>query len=178
MADGFLSGLARRAADLRDDWRDRAEDYGREGARRGRDLAGEGYRRGRDLGDEGYRRARDLGEEGYRRARDLGEQGYRRARGYAEEGYELARDRGGDAMGELRRLWSQLEDVVEREVGPGAVRYARRAGTYAREGAVEAADTVRSFARNRPLLALGIAAGAAWLVAGLLRGGGDRDRRR
>jgi hypothetical protein len=140
MADGFLSGLARRALDLREDvgrrgetLRDTAEEYGR----------------------EGYRRARDYGEEGYRRARDAG----------------------GDARGELRRLWSQLEEVVERQVAPRASDYARRAGGYAREGreaAMDAADYLRDATRARPLLAIGIAVAATWLIASLVRGGGGR----
>lgn len=148
MADGFLSGLTRRAAHWREEAEDRAETHGR----------------------AGWRRARRGGE---------------------------------DAAAELRRLWSQIEDIMEREVAPaasaGARRgaaaasdyartagdtasgYARRArravaeyGPQAREAAEHAAVSVRDTARAHPLLAAGLLIGATWLVASLLSG----DRRR
>lgn len=144
MADGFLSGLTRRAAHWREEAEDRAETHGR----------------------AGWRRARRGGE---------------------------------DAAAELRRLWSQIEDIMEREVAPaasvGARRtaaaasdyahsasetasdYARRArravaeyGPQAREVAEHAALSVRDTARAHPLLAAGLLVGATWLVASMLSG--------
>lgn len=112
MADGFLSGLGRRAEGARD----QAEDYGR------------------------------------------------RAAG-------TLREQGGDARGELRRLWSQLEDLVENRVAPAASGAVRAAGSYAEDGremALDVAEQVRSAARARPLVAIGIAVVATWLVASML----------
>lgn len=148
MADGFLSGLVRRAGDWRDEAAERAEPRLR-------------------------------------------------------KGYRRARHEGGDALDELRRLWSQIEEVVERRVAPAAGRGARRAGEaasdyarsageavsdyagragrlaadygpQARDAALHAADYLRGAARARPLLAIGIAVAATWVVAGMLRS----DRRR
>lgn len=121
MADGFLSGLARRAFEARD----AAEEYGRDAGRR-------------------------------------------------------ARDTGGDARGELRRLWSQMEDLVERNLGsPREV--ARTAGSYARgyahegrEAAHDLADQLRSATRARPFVAIGIAVAATFVVTSLLNSGRRR----
>ena len=118
MADGFLSGLARRVEDARD----RAEEYGR-------DTAGR------------------------------------------------VRHRGEDARGELRRLWSQLEDLVERNLGTTPSEAARSAGHYARDGrdmAYDLADQVRSATRARPLVAIGIAVAATLIVTSLLSSGRRR----
>lgn len=149
MADGFLSGLARRASEWREDAEDRSEPYRREGWRR-------------------------------------------------------ARRGGGDAMGELRRLWSRIEELVEdrlssstsdrarragetaadyaRSAGDTASHYARRArrlardyGPQAREAAEYAATYLRDAARARPLVAIGIAIAATWLVASMLQS--DRRHR-
>ena len=110
MADGFLSGLARRVEDARD----RAGEYGR-------DTAGR------------------------------------------------LRDRGEDARGELRRLWSQLEDLVERTLGATPSEAARSAGRYAgdyardgRDMAYDLADQLRSVTRARPLLAMWIQPPRPW----------------
>lgn len=118
MADGFLSGLARRL----DDARDRAEEYGHDTADR-------------------------------------------------------LRDRGKDARGELRRLWSQLEDLVERNLGTTTSEAARSARHYARDGrdmAYDLADQLRSATRSRPLVAIGIAVVATVIVTSLLSGGRRR----
>ena len=121
MADGFLSGLARRAYEARD----AAEDYGRDAGRR-------------------------------------------------------ARDAGGDARGELRRLWSQMEDLVERNFGSSrdAVRtagsYARDYAHEGREAAYDLADQLRSATRARPLVAIGIAVAATFVVTSLLSSGRRR----
>ena len=122
MADGFLSGLARRAYDALDT----AEDYGRDAGRR-------------------------------------------------------LREGGGDARGEPRRLWSQMEDLVERNLGASPSEAARTAGGYAREYAQDGrelaydlADQLRSAARARPLVAIGIAVAATLVITSLLNTSGKR----
>ena len=116
MADGFLSGLTRRAYDARD----AAEEYGR---------------------DAGHR----------------------------------MREGGSDARGELRRLWSQMEDLIERNVGSSPREVARSAGDYARDYyrdgrdiANDLADQVRTATRERPLVAIGIAVAATLIITSLL----------
>jgi ElaB/YqjD/DUF883 family membrane-anchored ribosome-binding protein len=116
MADGFLSGLTRRAFDARDT----AEEYGRDAGRR-------------------------------------------------------LREGGGDARGELRRLWSQMEDLIERNVGSSPREAARVAGDYARDYArdgrdlaYDVADQIRSATRDRPLVAIGIAVAATLIITSLL----------
>jgi ElaB/YqjD/DUF883 family membrane-anchored ribosome-binding protein len=145
MADGFLSGLARRVYDARD----AVEDYGRDAGRRLRETADDYSRDARDYGRE----ARDYGRDVGRRARDRGE----------------------DARGELRRLWGQLEDAIERNLGSSPRQAARAAGDYAseyaREGrdmAYDVADQIRSATRERPLVAIGIAVAATLIITSLL----------
>jgi ElaB/YqjD/DUF883 family membrane-anchored ribosome-binding protein len=137
MADGILSGLARRVYEARDT----AEEYGRDAGRRLRDTADE-Y--GRDTG----RRARDRGE---------------------------------DARGELRRLWSQMEDVVERNLGSSPTEAARTVGSYARDYAedgrdlaYDVADQIRAATRSRPFVAIGIAVAATFVITSLLSSGKRR----
>jgi ElaB/YqjD/DUF883 family membrane-anchored ribosome-binding protein len=122
MADGFLSGLARRAYDARDT----AEDYGRDAGRR-------------------------------------------------------LREGGGDARGELRRLWSQMGDIVERNLGSSPREAVRAAGDtardYARDGremAYDVADQIRTATRERPLVAIGIAVAATLIITSLLSSAGKR----
>ena len=100
-------------------------------------------------------------------ARDNAEDNGRRA------GSRL-RDRGDDTRAELGRLWSQLEDLVERRVGPVASEVADRAGSYARGGremAYDLTDQLRDVTRSRPLLAIGVAVAATWVIASVLRSG-------
>jgi ElaB/YqjD/DUF883 family membrane-anchored ribosome-binding protein len=148
MADGFLSGLARRLTSVAEDARDRAEEHGRDG--------------------------------------------YRRAERYGRDAYRDARHGGQETLGELRRLWSRIEDLVEDRVAPAAgdyargaghraLDYARTAGRYAaeygpqaRDAALVAADYLRGATRARPLVAIGIAIAATWLIASMMRS----DRRR
>jgi ElaB/YqjD/DUF883 family membrane-anchored ribosome-binding protein len=127
MADGFLSGLTRRAYEARDAIRDAADDYGRDG--------------------------RDYGRDAGRRLRETS----------------------GDARSELRRLWSQMEDLVERNLGASPTEAVRTAGSYARdyaqdgrELAYDVADQIRSAARARPLVAIGIAVAATLVITSLL----------
>ncbi len=127
MADGFLSGLTRRAYEARDAIRDAADDYGRDG--------------------------RDYGRDAGRRLRETS----------------------GDARSELRRLWSQMEDLVERNLGASPTEAVRTAGSYARDYAqdgrdiaYDVADQIRSAARARPLVAIGIAVAATLVITSLL----------
>ncbi|MBX6742961.1 MAG: hypothetical protein IRY87_13050 [Acetobacteraceae bacterium] len=107
-------------------------------------------------------------------AEDYGRYGRRRLRRGMYEARHAGRrlrERGEDTRGELRRLWSQLEDLVERRITPAASDAARAAGDYAREGrdmALDMADHLRDAARARPLVAIGIAVAATWIVASLL----------
>ena len=104
-----------------------------------------------------------------------------RAEDYGRDTAGRLRDRGGDARGELRRLWSQLEDLVERNLGSAPSEAARSAGRYAgdyardgRDMAYDLADQVRSVTRARPLLAIGVAVAATLVVTSLLSGGRRR----
>jgi hypothetical protein len=104
-----------------------------------------------------------------------------RLRSHAEDARDTAEDygrrrntlhdRGGDARGEVSRLWSDLEDLVERRIGPAATGAARSASGYAREGrdmALDVADHVRHATRSRPLMAIGIAVAATWFISSIL----------
>ncbi|WP_135468143.1 hypothetical protein [Crenalkalicoccus roseus] len=97
------------------------------------------------------------------------------AEDYGHAASRRLRRTGRDTRRELRRLWSQLEDLVERDIAPRGRRYAHRIGDtardYAEEGrerAIHAADYLRESARARPLLALGIATLATIAVISLL----------
>jgi hypothetical protein len=96
------------------------------------------------------------------------------AEDYGREAGRRLRRGSEDTRSELRRLWSQLEDVVDRQVAPRASEYARTARAYAEEGrdrASDAADYIRDAARARPLVAIGVAVAATWLVASLISRG-------
>lgn len=142
LGGGLLSALGRRV----EDWRDDAEDRGR---RTGRDLA--------EAGDEAWRRGGEAASRLRRQGRDAA--------------HGLGR-RGEEAKEELRRLWSDIGDLLDREVAPRAAEYGHTARRYASEGrdrAVEAAGLVRDTARARPLLTIGVAIAATWLVASLMK---------
>ncbi|RAI59858.1 hypothetical protein [Roseicella frigidaeris] len=118
---------------------------------------------------------RDRGED----LRDDAETYGRRAAGRLRDTGERLRDRGDDARGDLARLWHQLEDLVERRVRPAASDaidhagdYARQARGYARQGrdvAYDVADHLRDATRSRPLVAIGVAVAATWLISSMLR---------
>lgn len=83
------------------------------------------------------------------------------------------RARGEDARAELARLWAQMEDIVEHRLGPAARDASHDMREYLEEGrdvAVDAAWRVREAARAHPLMAVGIAVVATWVVASLVRG--------
>ena len=101
-------------------------------------------------------------------ARDMAED-------YGRDAGRRMREGGGDARGELRRLWSQMEDLVERNLGSSPSEAARAAGSYARdyardgrEMAYDVADQVRSVTRERPFVAIGIAVAATLIITSLL----------
>ena len=142
MADGYFSSLRSRAEDVRDS----AEKYGR-------DTRGTVEKYGRD-------------------ARDTAETYGRRASNRLRETGETIRDRGDDARGELGKLWSDLEDLVERRISPAAHDAARYAGSYARDGrdaALDMASQLRDVTRSRPLVAIGVAIAATWVISSMLR---------
>lgn len=97
------------------------------------------------------------------------------AEGYGHAAARRLRHRREDTRGDLRRLWSQLEELVERRIAPRASDYARHAGRaardYAQEGrewALDAAHHLRGSRWARPLLAVSVAVAAAWLVTSLV----------
>ena len=120
----------------------------------------------------GARDARDSAEDyghraasGLREARDTAEAYGRRAEG-------TLRDKGEDARGEVSRLWAELEDLVERRIGPAASEAGRSASRYAHEGrdmAVDYAGQLRDVTRARPLVAIGVAVAATWFITSVLR---------
>jgi len=104
--------------------------------------------------------------------RDDAERYGRRASSNLRDAGDRLRDRGDDARGELSRLWGQLEDLVERRLSPAANDVARSARHYARDGreaAYDMADQLRDVTRSRPLLAIGVAVAATWVISTMLR---------
>src|SRR5215207_10694856 len=115
--------------------------------------------------------AEDYGSDARRRIRDTAED-------YGDDARRRVREGGKDARGELRRLWSQMEDVVERNLGSSPSEAARAVGGYARdyandgrEIAYDVADQLRSATRSRPLVAIGIAVAATFVITSLLSSG-------
>ncbi|TDH61849.1 hypothetical protein E2C06_15075 [Dankookia rubra] len=111
---------------------------------------------------------------GARDARDNAEDYGRRARSSLRDTGERLRDKGEDARGELSRLWSDLEDLVEKRLGPAASEAGRSASRYAYQGrdmAVDYAEQLRDVTRSRPLVAIGVAVAATWLITSVLRSG-------
>lgn len=84
-----------------------------------------------------------------------------------------------DARAELARLWSRIEDIVEHRLDPAAREVSRDARAalrstraqieHGRDAALDATGRLRDATRAHPLMALGIAAAAAWAVASLMR---------
>jgi ElaB/YqjD/DUF883 family membrane-anchored ribosome-binding protein len=84
-----------------------------------------------------------------------------------------------DARAELARLWARIEDIVEHRLDPAARDVSRDAHAalqatraqieHGRDAALDAAGRLRDATRAHPLMALGIAAAAAWAVASLMR---------
>ena len=97
------------------------------------------------------------------------------AEDYGRDAGRMLRGGGSDTRGELRRLWSQMEDLVERNLGSSPSDAARTASSYARdyardgrEMAYDVADQVRSVTRERPFVAIGIAVAATLIITSLL----------
>jgi predicted phage gp36 major capsid-like protein len=111
---------------------------------------------------------------GARDVRDDAEDYGRRAAGRLRDTGERLRDKGDDARGELSRLWADLEDLVEKRLGPAASEAGRSASRYAYQGrdmAVDYAQQLRDVTRSRPLVAIGVAVAATWLITSMLRSG-------
>lgn len=110
---------------------------------------------------------------------DLRKEAKRLQGGAERTGRRLAaelQDRGSSAGTQLARLWNQIEELFESRVAPAASDAARLAGGYARgyahdgrEYALDAADQLRSATRHRPLVAIGIAIVATYVITSLLR---------
>jgi ElaB/YqjD/DUF883 family membrane-anchored ribosome-binding protein len=116
--------------------------------------------------------ARDSAEKYGRDARNSAEKYSRRASGSLRDAGETIRDRGDDARSELSRLWNDLEELVERRISPAAQDAARYASSYARDGrdvALDMASQLRDVTRSRPLVAIGIAVAATWVISSMLR---------
>ena len=148
MADGFLSGLARRVGDWREEAEDRAGPYAREG-----------YRRARRGGSDAMGELRGL----WGRIEELVE------RQVAPAASDYARS-AGETASDYARTAGDTASRYARRAGRAARDYAPQA----REAAESAADYVRDATRARPLLAIGIAIAGTWLVATML----NSDRRR
>ena len=111
---------------------------------------------------------------GAREARDTAEDYGHRAAGRLRDAGERLRDKGDDARGELSRLWADLEDLVEKRLGPAASEAGRSASRYAYQGrdmAMDYAEQLRDVTRSRPLVAIGVAVAATWLITSMLRSG-------
>jgi ElaB/YqjD/DUF883 family membrane-anchored ribosome-binding protein len=84
-----------------------------------------------------------------------------------------------DTRAELARLWSRIEDIVEHRLDAAtqevsrdaraALRSTRAQIEHGRDAALDAAGQLRDATRAHPLVALGIAAAAAWALASLIR---------
>jgi ElaB/YqjD/DUF883 family membrane-anchored ribosome-binding protein len=112
----------------------------------------------------------------------------RDARGTAESAGSHAADRvgrsGHRAKGELSKIWSQIEDLFDRNVTPtarGAARHAARsAEPYLRDGrdyAAATASQLRNVTRSHPLLAIGVAIAGTLVVTSLLSSAASRRSR-
>jgi ElaB/YqjD/DUF883 family membrane-anchored ribosome-binding protein len=102
----------------------------------------------------------------------------RQLRSHAEDLYDTAQDRGrrmagkasdqaDDVVGRLRDMWSDIEDMVTSR-GSSAARQARGYARDTRDYAEDMAEQVMEATRQRPLMALGIAVAATWVVFSLL----------
>ncbi len=105
-------------------------------------------------------------------ARDTADDYRRRASRSLDDAGDRLQHRGEDARGELKRLWNQLEDLLENRIRPAAQDTVHRGRGYAHEGrdmAVDMAAQLREAARSRPLVAIGVAVAATWLITTMLR---------
>lgn len=92
---------------------------------------------------------------------------------YGRDAAQEWRERSDDTRTELARLWSQIEDIVERRIRPAAREASRDMRHYVEDGrevAMDAAGRLRDATRAHPLLAIGVAVATTWVVASLLRG--------
>jgi hypothetical protein len=108
----------------------------------------------------------------------------RDARGSAESSGHRAAERAGRgsrrAGRELSRIWTQVEDLFERNVGEPARDTARRAEPYWRDTRHHArarARQLRGATQNHPVLAIGVAVAGTLLITSLLSSAATRRSR-
>ena len=102
------------------------------------------------------RQLRNRAEEYADAAQDGGRQAADRATRYADQ-----------ASGRLGELWSEIEALVSRR-GPELTDRARGYAHDAGDVASDLSDQLAAVARQRPLVAIGVAVAATWLVSSLL----------
>jgi ElaB/YqjD/DUF883 family membrane-anchored ribosome-binding protein len=90
-------------------------------------------------------------------AQDTGRHAVSRAEGYADQ-----------ASGRLGELWSEIEALVGHR-GPSVAQRARHYAHDAGEAASDLSDQLVSLTRHRPLVVIGVAVAATWLVSSLLQ---------
>lgn len=86
---------------------------------------------------------------------------------------DAARDLAGDAQGELARLRGEVDRLTRERVTPALAGAAETAEGYvrqARDTVSEQSERVSDAVRERPLLAVGIAAAAGYLIGRLMGG--------
>lgn len=86
---------------------------------------------------------------------------------------DAARDWGDDVQGELGHLRGEVERLMRERVAPALAGAAETAEDYARQAkdvVVQGSERVSIAVKDRPLLALGLAVGVAYLI-GRLAGG-------
>lgn len=95
------------------------------------------------------------------------------ARNVVGSAKDAARDWGDDVQGELAALRDQVERLMRERVTPALTGAAETAEDYARQAKdvmVQGSERVSTVVQERPLLAVGLAAGVAYLI-GRLTGG-------
>jgi ElaB/YqjD/DUF883 family membrane-anchored ribosome-binding protein len=108
----------------------------------------------------------------------------RKLRSQAEDLYDTAQDSGrrvansasgqaDDVISKLRDLWSDIESLVANRA-PEAGRQARGYARDTRDYAGDVAEQVMEATRQRPLVAIGIAVVATYIVTSLLHSGRRR----
>lgn len=98
-----------------------------------------------------------------------------RAGDYADAAQDNGREVAGragryadQASSRLGELWSEIEALVQQR-GPEVADRARGYASDAGDVASDLSDQLAAMTRQRPLVAIGIAVAATWLVSSLLR---------
>ena len=102
------------------------------------------------------RQLRSRAEEYTDAAQDTGRHAAGRAASYADQ-----------ASSRLGELWSEIEALVSRR-GPEVADRARGYASDAGDAAADLSDQLAAMTRQRPLVAIGVAVAATWLVSSLL----------